>query len=644
MENFSLDRDNWMHILNQINQETGKIADDKIIGVKKDAIDKLFSSIKELEKEGYQPVTTDWFVSKSIKLITNNDVTERKKMNAYIRQQIIEKSTEEIIEPFKKIASSYQNLDPEILESEARSAFHHYKLSNIPEFLMLSHRLFDLAVDRYSEHGKYQEGLELRQHQLKKITPEIKLTSSLMDKSKWESPSGLYVDKRDGGSLKQSTIHIQKFPDQDDQKKHVRLNLKVSYPEREQLQRRLDSLSRIKKDQLSGIFKNGVEVKTNQDFFYPTISKTKPVKLGKVTEVDFKGTGKLLIGESERIGSLYNYVTVVVSGDGDAKKNLEDIHQMLTFLGLGSCLHPNTLEDEERKKIMLIFRTFFPRECFDFENEAQTFIMPPKELLDSIKVKVPDSAKVFSKYLKDKAYLIETESLYEGKEVYSLSDLSSMMKEEGAAALFRGMEATKKNNGEIDNEATAETIVSNLQNGRLSVQDRNERGLPVGGSSPLQDHGSNAADVVFNRLITVNLLKKGEKKIADFPLCGDWQMIINLDALNRGFYSYKSDKYGQKNRKNLYEISSFKERMNPIEFTRSMQEEYIDENELMIKNSIHPRYIQGIVVGNDDLKKTVISNMRNKKMLEDINGNLYYNGKDINKFIHVSKTFKSGMF
>ena len=241
-----------------------------------------------------------------------------------------------------------------------------YNNLNIPEMLKLAHMLLDRAADHALEVGDEESVSKIRSFQLTKL-PAPDFSLALKTSSQWISQPGVYLDKYDSALIKQGCFHISTIEYMGQQ--IDRLDFKLTYPERDQLQKRLTMLENLQLEPKQGF---PIDFELKKDISYTYISKLKKdtvIKLGRVTEINFNGLGKVKIGSNTSNGSLYNRITVEIDSKySDDKGKMKAMYTMLTSLGLGQVFHSSLDEDENRKKTMLIFRTFFPREAYVIEN------------------------------------------------------------------------------------------------------------------------------------------------------------------------------------------------------------------------------------------------------------------------------------
>lgn len=631
-----LDNTKWKEIIDQIDEKTGEFKGRKILAIKDDKIS-FFSSTMEALLKNYKPVNSEWLLQKSIIYLKANDRVEQKKLLSCIEH---EKLTVNYIKiKYQDVIESSENFQPSELLNIAIEAYEYYNEFQNPEILKLVHKLLDLAVEKSIQNNNINVAHHARVYQLGIDKPNLQ--QFCIDPKKWNSNEGQYFDQLDSGKIKQGCLHIASLTNQHDQKV-VRLDFKLTYPEREKLTIFLNALSKMNKEGLTDDFK----VNNNVNHIY--FSKNDPnisYSLGKITEVEVKNIGKITAGESKQYGSLYNHVFVEIEST-DSRDVIEKSFKLLTLIGLGSVLNKSDAGEEERKKLMLIYRTFFPKECFITENKINTYNMDVNELRKNIEKDNNNTKEIFSKYLDKNSDLISKKEVFSGFNVFEIKDLANLMKKEGAVCLFRGIQC-------YQNDFSLIPIL--LKNGQTSGQDRLIRGTFNKKYTSTRDHGANSADQIFTRLITVNVLechdeKMGVKRrdVKDFPLSGNVQFIIDLEALNKGFYGFSTDNYGNKNRSQEYEVKLFQDRKNPLELTRYLNENILDENELMIKNFIAPEHFKCIIVQEEQYKTMIIEEMKKANIIIlDHNKECCIIGKnkivELEKFIYVTKHLQKEM-
>ena len=328
------------------------------------------------------------------------------------------------------------------------------------------------------------------------------------------------------------------------------------------------------------------------------------------------------IVKNPEIGCLYNNISVELNPKLPNEKKLEVFHQLFTMLGLSSIVCPKRPEDEERIKIAQLFRTYYPREAWEIERTPEFYETPVEKLKKQIVDRVPDMRNIFYKYLVESPHLLKKDNIYPGKDVWSVNDLSSQMREVGAYGLYATILGEARYHMSL--EETAHRVASILKNGLLSTKDRFETGFLIEGSEANGVLKSGGGDHVFTRLCTKNtqvdfstVCNNGDGRVA---------LLFNLDAINRGSYAYAADNYGQKN---SFNNKDYQQRPNLIEFAKNLGKQHF-QNEVMIPRRIKPVDISGIVVPNKKYKKDLTRELKKA-------GIKSFNGKKLNVFIHVAK-------
>ncbi|CRX39290.1 DarT ssDNA thymidine ADP-ribosyltransferase family protein [Estrella lausannensis] len=348
-------------------------------------------------------------------------------------------------------------------------------------------------------------------------------------------------------------------------------------------------------------------------------------------QIEFGGVGSVIIGNNKEFGCLFNNIKVLVKADLPEGKAEQQVHQMLTMLGVGPILNEQRPMDEERLKTALIFRTYYPQQATKMEKTKEFYEMPLDMLRQKIEAEVPEMKDVFKKY-EDNPELIEKKEIYPGKTTFSINDIGMLMRKKGAYGLMAGVGSY------VPASDAADTVVLMMKYGALASQDRFQAGLFVEGASSEKDLRTGGGDHVFTRLIND---KTAKGKLADtyggdFTFSGTYQMLYDLDVCNTGAYGYKTDEYGVKNpdhndysiyagRKNLPELAEMTDNYN---------------NEIMVKNTVPPAMIRGIVCQTQENKDVLVEKLTAQGVIVD--GKI--NGKPVDSFIHVASKFTKEMW
>ena len=353
----------------------------------------------------------------------------------------------------------------------------------------------------------------------------------------------------------------------------------------------------------------------------------------RAIQIEFEGVGTVVVGNSKKVGCFYDNVKVLVKAGLPEGKAVQQVHQMLTMLGIGPIMNEQRPIDEERLKIALIFRAYYPQQAIKMERTKEFYEMPLDMLKQKIEAAVPDMKNVFKKYENSPA-LIQKKDIYPGQTTFALTDISAEMRTKGAYGLMSGV-------GYQQNASdAADTVVLMIKNGALSSQDRFQAGLFAKGASSETDLCTGGGDHVFTRLINpkTDQFSLGDKfgSGSSFLFSGKYQMLYDLDVCNSGAYGYDKDLYGVKNPDHANYI--FYEKRENLQ---SLAEKACSpSNEIMVKNSVPPDLIRGIVCQNQANKDLLVQKLKAEGVI--VNGKI--NGCPFDSFIHVATKFKKEMW
>jgi hypothetical protein len=120
------------------------------------------------------------------------------------------------------------------------------------------------------------------------------------------------------------------------------------------------------------------------------------------------GLGKVILGADKNCASLYDRVQIELDADVDEGEAARKVDTMLTLLGLNSIMKKSTTDDLEKRKIMTIFRAFFPRDAFSIEESIKDLSLDDfsKKIIDiqSEMEKIMDEYSESKKIIKEEIY------------------------------------------------------------------------------------------------------------------------------------------------------------------------------------------------------------------------------------------------
>ncbi len=356
----------------------------------------------------------------------------------------------------------------------------------------------------------------------------------------------------------------------------------------------------------------------------------------QATEIVFEGAGKIVIGNDENNGCMYNWIQIEMDADLPAGEGVKKLHQMLAVIGLGPVLGKQPPEADERLKIAQLFRAFYPSKATRMDTTAEFYQLSIDDLKKTIIAREPGMSDIFKKYLETSPDLMVRVEIIPGKEIWGIKDLGEQMKANGAIGLMTGI----GNSGGWDSAKFAIERVLTL--GAMSSEDRFKSGVFKRGSSSEEDLVSGGGDQVFTRMINHLVLNHN---IGSFPFHGRAQILWDLDkVVQRVPYGYEEDKFGVKNRFMTIGIdksyADYEFRDSLIKLAGGIVRA---ENEIMVKNFIDPSHIVGVVVESQTFKDDLIQHLISKGIAEkDAKGDILvkFSGKKIkaNDFFHVADT------
>ena len=520
------------------------------------------------------------------------------------------------------------------------------------------HLLYDKAADAFVAEGDLEKAFQVRAElaeavKMPKTHPLHDMNAILSQVAEQKKPSdrfGAHFSSLDTGILKGGNIKIfQRNIDGED--KDI-MFFRMSQFARKDLQNNLDHIANnldAFMDNLPENLRSQVKI-TEVPYFFKGPDKNGVFKDKKgfqpedanAIEIEFKGIGKVIVGNSPHYGCLYNDVSVEIDSNLPNGEGVERMHQMLSVLGCGPILGAQRTEDDERLKIALVFRTFYPAEANTLERQNDFYELPVGELKNRIIDQQPEMKNIFKKY--DKKNMMSKVEIYPGKTAWAMKDIGDQMRNNGAKGLWMGV-------GEgISFPEVSNMIASILQKGAISSQDRLEAGVIIQGASPKADLQKGGGDRVFTRLVNDNTDKHIKDHISkeygyvEGPYySGCVQILFDLDVLNRGGYAYNEDRYGVRNPEDVKYEENYAQRQNMIQFAGEADGK---SNEVMVKNRIGPEFIRGLVVQDEGAKKELLKTLReaDPPVIKVVKGMEHINGKSLDEFVHIASEFTADMW
>jgi hypothetical protein len=326
-------------------------------------------------------------------------------------------------------------------------------------------------------------------------------------------------------------------------------------------------------------------------------------------EFDFKGLGRVIIGNDPNSRCLYNWVNVEMAADLPPGEGILKLNQMLTLIGIGPL--DKDPQVDEKIKIAQLTRAFYPALITAMAGQEEFYQLTPDELKKRICEAKPQMGSIFDKYLAK----MRKEAIFPVKSVWVVPDLANSVRDQGAWGLMAGMGKNEPF------EDVCGYLVRRLKEGTISSMDRFAAGWIKHGASSIRDLNSGGGDQVFLRMIGKELEMT---EIQQFVFSGTMQVLYDLSILNRGAYAYYEDKFGAKG------IPLYENRSDLLTFAKNLRGHH-HNNEVMIKNRIPPEYIIGAVVSSVKQKRKLIETLRKAGVV--VNDKI--NGVPVEEFVHI---------
>ncbi|CDR34005.1 SH2 domain-containing protein [Criblamydia sequanensis] len=503
------------------------------------------------------------------------------------------------------------------------------------------HQLYDKASEAYSKEKNFDMAFKMRallasSLKLPEFHPLIKMNDAIARQTaKQGNPDfGAHFSGYDTGILKGSNFRIDRRMTEAGLKDI--LQFRLSQFARRDLQENLACIEKhidLFNQHLPKELKPGISIQAIPYCFKGQKESVYSNKFGwqpadaSALEITFQGVGRIIVGNNPQYGCLYNDVSVEIDASMKDGQALKLMHQMLTVLGLGPLFAEQRPEDDERLKIAQIFRTYYPSRANELERTKEFYELPLTELKAHLIALVPQMKALLEKY--SHPGMMQKVELYPGKTSWALSDIASQLKQKGNYGLMMGVGSF------LDLKIAAKRAANMIKFGPISSQDRLQAGIMIHGASTGADLETGGGDRIFTRMINK---QTSPKPINNFPFSGSIQLLIDLEALNRGCYAYNSDKYGIRNPVH-YNYYEYAKRASILDFTATQT-----DNEVMLKNRIDPQYIKGAVVQNQGAYEQLVEALKEASIVKSIMGKDYVYGKPIEQFIKIAHKFDPSMW
>lgn len=325
--------------------------------------------------------------------------------------------------------------------------------------------------------------------------------------------------------------------------------------------------------------------------------------LGDLYEVHLQGLGKISIGASKEVVSLYDRVTVEM----DKGKNLYDFHEALSMLNLDDALRQSATDDIDRMKMGHLFRMFAPREATLFERTDPFFDLPIDQFKKEILTRSPEMAGVFDEWISK----MELREILPGRMRWAVNGLADELQNEGTRGLTAGLM------GAWTDEEMKERVASILKMGMLSHETRDRNDFGANGLSWGLDYYTGGVDNVYTQIVNENNRSFKEYLYYDSPI----RFAISPKILESGSYQYHDDNFGVRivdsgNDFWFWEKNTYLNRDNIFDFVSREKQRFSYTNEVMIKERIPPEYFTGIILDTQARKQDLLQYLREKDLVQ----------------------------
>lgn len=537
---------------------------------------------------------------------------------------------------------------PNLLSSKERIAVLQLRqsLTKTPSNATKIIEIYDLAASAAEKSSDWMKALQIRRlacqekglfldtHPLQNMNEAIATQSKKMTNPIY----GAHFSRLGAGSLRGGNIRLcrRQIQDRGDAPPTLTtcLDFRISRNARDRLQSRMEKFI----EQPNVLKELGVTIKETPYFFrkYDEVGKiyTKsdgytPKKNDKnltAYEVVFKDIGIIRFAKDPECLTLYDHIVVETT---QKIPSAEDMQKMLTLIGLGPILTPTTPEAEDKLKKMCLLRAFAPIEAYQISKQ------PDYESLNEALLKTFDNTQTIEQRLSK----MKLKEIFPGKEVWTIPSISGTVKAQGHAyGLVTGITSCDM----LPTDQQCKIISQILKEGPVSLLERSYAGIFVSGCSPDADLYSGGGNQVYTRLVTQNIHKK-----MNIP-GSRVRLLYSLQALDGISYGYITDTYGSKHEKDY--ASAARENLENLSVKINTEKEDTLSNELMIKERIDPRFIQGIQILDNGETEIIFQEWVNlfksfELVQEDpTTKQLTILGKPITKFIQVETTLRNNLF
>ena len=336
----------------------------------------------------------------------------------------------------------------------------------------------------------------------------------------------------------------------------------------------------------------------------------------------------ITVGSDPTFINSYNIVKIRMPKEN----SLYDLHGALSYLGMEQALKESTQDDIERMKLGHLFHTLSPQKALELERSEDFFSLSTDQLKEKMIKEDPSIEEKFDQYLDH----MKLEDILPGRKRLHIKGLVEDLKKQ-----FPDMHLTTMMTGTENIEESSHRLASIMQMGLISNELKSDSGLKKGGLVSDGDAwGSD--DSTFVQMIT-NQDSYDELFYSMFGGENSIRLIIDPKILESGTYQYHGDYLGNRMTPApswfdwwMPEDAQYKNRDGIEQFIENEYENSNSANEVMIKDRIDPKYIQGIVVDDENAKNSLLYEMEKLGYLE---GSMLF-GRDIDSFIQVGQQIK----
>ncbi len=534
-----------------------------------------------------------------------------------------------VLELYRTRSEWKAGLKPEALAHLAMVVIRGYQGYEIGSFLYAKHQV--LSNPRYRHLNKILSELDddfLKGHPLENLEEFIEKHRVMID----DKDLGAHIGHMGQDAVKGMNLVLRKKED------GVEVIFKLTHVFREKLEPFYVSLMQLEPSEVKEfLFYAGLDIGNVK--FGKVLSSYKYTKeefqpFGHDYRIEVEDLGDIRVGATLSVMSLYDRVITHLKPG----KNVRDLHHLLAVAGVGKALRPSTSDDIERMKIGHLLHIYHPQEALALERSENFFKMSLQDLRASITKQHADMA---TRLEEQNPIPIE---VLPGKIRYIIPGLAKEVYARGGRGLFVGVGSHE------EEEESFKRIAAMLKGGALSTQLRQESAIPVNGLGPAFDEYVASSDSIFSRLITKSAFGT---PIQSIQFAGEAQLVFSLDVLETGTYQYDEDHAGSRLTPDhipqdslldwmaLGDLANlYSKRDDILTFTEKMQNDFSDDNEVMIKDRVPPSKITACIVQSEKSRDRLIEVLEKHDLIHA--GKIL--GKPVEEFIHVETWLSKELF